>query len=71
MILRERDRAVAALKSAGFEDDFERQAYDRSWIFRGIKDGVLFDLIWTLPNHLVGIDIGHCNLASNATLRVN
>jgi hypothetical protein len=52
----DRERAVAALRGVGFEDYFEQQAYDRSWIFRGFKDGVLFDVIWALPNHRVGID---------------
>jgi hypothetical protein len=51
-----RERAIGALRQAGFEDYFDRQAYDRSWIFRGFRDGVLFDVIWALPNHRVGID---------------
>lgn len=54
----DRERVVAALVRAGFEDYFERCAYDRSWIFRGWKNGVLFDVIWALPNHRVGIDEG-------------
>lgn len=49
-------RAMGALRAAGFDDYFEQQAYDRSWIFRGFKDGVLFDVIWELPNHRVHID---------------
>ncbi len=48
--------AVEALRAAGFVDYFDTQPYDRSWIFRGIRDGVLFDIIWELPNHRVGID---------------
>lgn len=52
----DRERAVEALRRAGFEDYFDQQAYDRSWIFRGLRDGVLFDVIWALPNHRVGID---------------
>jgi hypothetical protein len=51
-----RDAVMAALSQAGFEDYFAREPYDRSWIFRGFKDGVLFDVIWSLPNHRVGID---------------
>lgn len=50
------ERAIAALRDAGFEDYFDREGYDRSWIFRGIKDDILFDLIWELPNHRVPID---------------
>lgn len=52
----DRDAAIGALRAAGFEDYFEREAYDRSWIFRGFSDGVLFDVIWELPNHRVVID---------------
>ncbi len=58
VIVREGDheRAVTALRAAGFEDYFDQVAYDRSWIFRGFKNGVLFDVIWGLPNHRVVID---------------
>lgn len=48
--------AVAALQAAGFSDYHATEPYDRSWIFRGIRDGVLFDIIWELPNHRVEID---------------
>jgi hypothetical protein len=58
VIVRPQDSATAigALRSAGFEDYFDQLAYDRSWIFRGCKDGVIFDIIWELPNHRVPID---------------
>jgi hypothetical protein len=65
----DRERAVQALRRAGFEDYFERQAYDRSWIFRGYRDGVLFDVIWALPNHRVGIDAEWFAHATSLTLR--
>jgi hypothetical protein len=58
VIVRPQDReaAVGALRRHGFDDYFAQEAYDRSWIFRGFKDGVLFDVIWDLPNHRVEID---------------
>lgn len=58
VIVREADhaRAIEALRAAGFEDYYPQLAYDRSWIFRGIRNGVLFDIIWELPNHRVPID---------------
>jgi hypothetical protein len=58
VIVRESDhqRAIGALRAAGFEDYHAQLAYDRSWIFRGFKDGVLFDVIWALPNHRVQVD---------------
>lgn len=49
-------RLIEALTAAGFEDYFEREAYDRTWIFRGFKNGVVLDLIWELPNHRVLVD---------------
>ncbi len=53
---RDREHAISALLGAGFEDYFGREAYDRSWIFRTYKDGIIFDVIWDLPNHRVAID---------------
>jgi hypothetical protein len=53
---RDREAAVAAMQRAGFEDYFAQGAYDRSWIFRAVREGVLFDVIWALPNHRVPID---------------
>jgi hypothetical protein len=53
---RDRERAIAALRGAGFEDLFDRESYDRSWIFRGFKEAGIFDVIWALPNHRVEID---------------
>jgi hypothetical protein len=52
----DQQRAIGALRAAGFEDYYPQLAYDRSWIFRGFKAGVLFDVIWDLPNHRVRID---------------
>jgi hypothetical protein len=58
VIVRERDheRAIAALRQAGFADYFERESYDRSWIFRAHQEAGIFDVIWALPNHRVEID---------------
>lgn len=63
-----RERVIEALRRAGFSDYFDRENYDRSWIFRGFKDGVLFDVIWALPNHRVGIDEAWFERATSITL---
>jgi hypothetical protein len=52
----DREKAVNALLSAGFEDYYDRVTYDRSWIFRGHRSDALVDLIWTLPNHVTEVD---------------
>lgn len=61
--------AIAALRSVGFEDYFDQFAYDRSWIFRGCKNGVIFDVIWDLPNHRVPIDDAWFERARSLGLR--
>lgn len=53
---RHHEAMVRALRDAGFEDYFSQQQYDRSWIFRGFREGVILDVIWTLPNHRVDVD---------------
>lgn len=62
-------RAVTALQVAGFEDYFSRAPYDRSWIFRSFKDGVIYDVIWQLPNHRVAIDDAWFSRAPEVQLR--
>ena len=47
---------IGGLLEAGFEDYFNQHPYDRSWIFRGYRDGVILDIIWALPNHRVKVD---------------
>lgn len=53
---RQRETAIDAIVRAGFDDYHSHEAYDRSWIFRGVREGVILDLIWDLPNHRVAID---------------
>lgn len=38
------------LKSLGWSDLYDREPYDRSWIFRGTKRDLICDIIWSLPN---------------------
>ncbi len=47
-----RDRAsvIAILTDLGFTDFYDRLPYDRGWIYRGFRDGVLVDLIWASAN---------------------
>lgn len=52
----DRDRAVAALAAAGFTDYFKRLPYDRKWIYRSTKDGVIVDIIWSMANQRAQVD---------------
>lgn len=53
-----KDRARQATTELGFEDYFGQEEYDRSWIYRGYRDDVIVDLIWTAPNHRMLVDDG-------------
>jgi hypothetical protein len=46
----DRDAAIAATRSAGMQDYFEQQPYDRGWIYRAVSDGVIVDVIWAMAN---------------------
>ncbi|MFN3652674.1 MAG: nucleotidyltransferase family protein [Armatimonadota bacterium] len=46
----DREAAIEALTGAGFSDMFQQEPYDREWIFRGTREGVIVDLIWRLAN---------------------
>jgi hypothetical protein len=67
----DRQRAVDAIRAAGFGDYYSHEAYDRSWIFRGHRDDVIFDIIWELPNHRVVIDDAWFERAWQVRLRNN
>jgi len=52
----DREAAVEAITSVGFEDYYGQEAYDRSWIYRGFKAEDIIDVIWTMPNHRMEVD---------------
>lgn len=52
----DRDRMVAVLEAAGLLDHHDVLAYDRSWIYRGSRDGVIVDVIWTMANYRADVD---------------
>jgi hypothetical protein len=52
----DREAFVEALADAGFEDYFDQKGYDRSWIYRGHRDGAIIDIIWQMANHRAYVD---------------
>ena len=52
----DRDKAVEALAKAGFEDYFSHLPYDRKWIYRSTRDGVIVDIIWAMANQRAQTD---------------
>jgi hypothetical protein len=69
-IMREdRDNVVEALAKAGFEDLFEHVPYDRKWIYRSTRDGVIVDIIWAMANQRAQTDEQWFEPAPAATVR--
>jgi hypothetical protein len=52
----DRERAVDAVRRVGFEDYFDREPYQRHWIYRGWRDGLILDLIWQMANDRATVD---------------
>jgi len=65
----DRDRAVAALSRAGFVDYYDRRPYDRKWIYRSVKAGVIVDIIWSMANQRTQVDDAWFERAGYVTIR--
>ena len=52
----DRPRAVDALTQAGFTDYYETTPYDRGWIYRATRSGLIVDIIWATPNRRTEVD---------------
>lgn len=50
-----RDEMIEVLLRHGFSDYFETHAYDRWWIYRGYKQGMIVDVIWAAANHRIQV----------------
>jgi hypothetical protein len=53
---RDREQLITLLSSLGFVDYFDQKAYDRKWIYRGWKDGMIIDVIWAMANGRATVD---------------
>lgn len=51
ILARDRDPMVEILTGAGFSDYYDQLPYDRAWIYRGFRNGLIVDLIWEMANH--------------------
>lgn len=52
----DRQAAIEIVTSSGLSDYYEQQPYDRSWIYRSHRQGVIVDLIWAMANQERQID---------------
>ena len=51
-----RETVIDALTGAGFGDYYDRLPYDRQWIYRSERDGVIVDIIWAMANQRAEVE---------------
>lgn len=51
-----KDKLIDAFTKAGFEDYYDQLPYDRNWIYRSTKHGMIVDIIWMMANRRAVID---------------
>src|SRR3954463_3133565 len=56
--IRPMDRAamIQVMGEAGLTDHFDRQTYDRSWIYRASQGDIIVDAIWAMANQRAEVD---------------
>jgi hypothetical protein len=65
----DRERAIEALTKAGFKDLYRRRPYDRKWIYRSTRGGVIVDIIWAMANQRAQTDEDWFHNAPSASVR--
>jgi hypothetical protein len=65
----DRPRMVDALAKAGFSDYYETLPYDRGWIYRSTRDGIIVDTIWSMANRRAQVDDAWFERAEMVRLR--
>ena len=52
----QRDAFVDLLADLGMHDFYDELEYDRGWIYRGSRDGLIVDVIWQMANRRAEVD---------------
>jgi hypothetical protein len=66
---RDREEFIEITREAGFADYFDQKEYDRSWIYRAVREDVVVDLIWTMPNHRMEVDDAWVHMGRRVDVR--
>ncbi|MBA3345985.1 MAG: hypothetical protein H0T44_11945 [Gemmatimonadales bacterium] len=65
----DRHAMIEAMSRAGLTDFYERQPYDRAWIYRGVRDESMVDAIWAMANLRAVVDEGWLTRGTTAEIR--
>jgi hypothetical protein len=52
----DRARAIDVVSRLGLTDYFDRVPYDRDWIYRATRGGMIVDIIWAMANQRAEVD---------------
>jgi hypothetical protein len=66
---KDRDRVILALANEGFSDYYNTRPYDRRWIYRSVREGVIVDTIWAMANQRAQVDEQWFSYADTARIR--
>jgi hypothetical protein len=58
LLERDKDEMIRVLGDSGLEDYYEREQYERHWIYRSYKEDIIVDVIWAMANRRAAIDEG-------------
>lgn len=47
---------IHVVETVGLQDYFEREPYDRNWIYRSYQDDTIVDIIWSMANQRAVVD---------------
>jgi hypothetical protein len=64
-----REQVIEAVIGTGLRDFFDEQPYDRAWIYRAVRDGVIVDVMWALANGAGDVEPGWLTRGGCAEVR--
>jgi hypothetical protein len=64
-----REQVIEAVLGTGLSDYFDVVPYDRAWIFRAARDGVIVDVMWALANGAGDVEPGWLTRGGTAEVR--
>jgi hypothetical protein len=53
-----KDEMISVALGCGMRDYYEREPYDRKWIFRTYTDDIIVDVMWAMANQRAPVDLG-------------
>lgn len=53
---RDREAMIRLVTELGLDDLYDKQAYDRGWIYRSYKEDVIVDIMWAMANQRAQVD---------------